>query len=268
MVRHRTLETHIHNHITDVFAYFFTEPEACFNTFSGVFTLSFFVIYLGYFAVSLPPVADATGIGSGGLSAIRYVGMLFPHTCFAFSLRGVILSDKYGYNPLLPSPGNVETLAYFDLPVETAFAPVMFLIVDMFLFSYILIWLESGRGTKSEGFFANLSQCFSQCSRCACCACCYSARTGNLDADEEDRLSEEFEDDDVRRERRACEIEYESCDSEEKEEEKEEESKSSLLEKGSTKSTLHSVVFRGVRIVHLHARNRIVALEYIILEYI
>ncbi len=145
--------------------------------FSGVFTLSFFVIYLGYFAVSLPPVADATGIGSGGLSAIRYVGLLFPHTCFAFSLRGVILSDKYGYNPLLPSPNNVKTLEYFDLPVETAFAPLIFMFVDMFLFSYILIWLESARGRKSEGFFADVSNNLKQMFRCVCCACCFSART-------------------------------------------------------------------------------------------
>ena len=114
--------------------------------------------------------------------------------------------------------------------------------VDMFLFSYILIWLESARGRKSEGFFADVSNNLKQMFRCVCCACCFSARTGNLDKDEEDRLSNELEDDDVKRERRQCEIEYGTDNFEEQ---KEEEEKSSLLEKGKMKNS-HSIVFKSV----------------------
>ena len=218
--------------------------------------MSFFLIYLGYFALALPPVADALSIGSGGLAAIRYVGMLFPHTCFAFALRAVILSNEYGYNVLMPSPGNVKTIEYFDLPVETAFGPIIFLFVDIIMFTAILIYLESNRGTT--GPLTDLGNFFSQTFRCACCSCCYS--TQSVDIEEEEQISEELEDNDVRRERISCSLQYGDENAvelssvvpypkvyagEEKEEEKEDEN--FKTESIGEKKEKHAVVFQNVR---------------------
>ena len=63
--------------------------------------------------------------------------------------------------------------------------------------------------------------------------------TGNLDKEEEDRLSNELEDDDVKRERRQCESEYGTDNFEEQKEEEE----SSLLEKGKMKKKRMLILF-------------------------
>merc|ERR1711871_487771 len=167
--------------------------------------LVFIVTFMAYFICAIPSLAE--NINVENLDAVRYVVTLWPTTALALGLRAVLLSNTYEYDPLAVTV-DVEKLAstrsgtdissYLfgeNLPVETAFAPILTLHLEGLVFIIVALCIEMGVLRSNQA----LSRGFYNCRRCSCCSCCYDVETTPFYLD-----SEDVEDEDVLAERQAC----------------------------------------------------------------
>merc|ERR1711871_350767 len=186
-------------------SHLFEKPGSAYSLLSGTFMLVFIVTFMSYFICAIPSLAE--NINVENLDAVRYVVTLWPTTALALGLRAVLLSNTYEYDPLAVTV-DVEKLAstrsgtdissYLfgeNLPVETAFAPILTLHLEGLVFIIVALCIEIRFLRSNQA----LSRGFYNCRRCSCCACCYDVETTPFYLD-----SEDVEDEDVLAERQAC----------------------------------------------------------------
>lgn len=144
------------------------------------------------------------------LNVLHIVFCAFPPTALAMGMRAVVLSDAYGYSPLIISPP--DPVYDIGFPVESAFVPLVALLANALLFSTTLVWAET-RVQRSGACGRCCSQLKNLIFRCACCGCCFVDRKTKKPYPKPGRLTqEEAEDDDVRSERAACDTDLQtSC---------------------------------------------------------
>jgi ABC-type multidrug transport system ATPase subunit len=187
----------------------FEKPEPAYSFASALFMLMFLVTFLGYFVCAIPDIAQ--GIDVDNLDTIRYIVTLWPTTALALGFRAVLLSGTYQYNPLSVSVNATELglnrdgqdisryLFGEDLPIETAFVPIVVLFAEGLVFFAVAYMVDLGIcGAKCAGLKV-IVRCCRDCRRCACCGCCYGPEPTPFVL-----AGEDVEDEDVLHERDEC----------------------------------------------------------------
>jgi len=165
----------------------------------------FFVTYIPYIIISIPGL-DV--VSSTTLDALRILFCFFPPCGLAFGLRAVILGNAYGYSPFAMTVDE-ETASQFNfLPVETGFWPmVIMLIVSLFIPMKLLIGQCPALNCMPVAITRFFDKCVlelgNKCTqilcRCVCIGRCYGKPLNEVALPRED-----VEDEDVARERKAC----------------------------------------------------------------
>ena len=75
-----------------------------------------------------------------------------------------------------------------NLPVETAFAPILTLHLEGLIFIIVALCIEIGVLRSNQA----LSRGFYNCRRCSCCSCCYDVETTPFYLDSEDVKTKMF----------------------------------------------------------------------------